>query len=258
MTQQHSNLLLDEPSKRFVNVNTSACFVSLVQFYHLPVVSCISETQIKSSMLFFPIFLILLKFLNLSPRYFFKMLVQVFYCYGSFKNTFITLYGLKFKQIPWCQRFSWFTLLTMGLVYTWENNWHRLLPIMYSGMSFRLQDSPTSGSWAGSSQGDYFFYSLPLPQLIRLLSLHRQQPVTDALGTAKCQKLLQQSFGQEVEREVSDLASSTQKTGFFPFQLFQNDSPNWTFTEIPGQLVHPGNYLKYLQINKLFCSSYDD
>lgn len=53
------NLLLDEPSKRFVNVNTWVCVVSLVQFCHSPIVSCISKTQIESSMLFFPIFLIL-------------------------------------------------------------------------------------------------------------------------------------------------------------------------------------------------------
>lgn len=80
MIQHPSNLLLDEPSKWFVNVSTSACFVSLVQFCHLPVASRLLETQIW-------IFYVLPHFSNFIPNFliflrdiFFKMLVQVFYC----------------------------------------------------------------------------------------------------------------------------------------------------------------------------------
>lgn len=55
---------------------------------------------------------------------------------------------------------------------------------MYSEMSFRLQDSPTSGSWAGSNQGDYFFLFLAFASVDQAVEF--AQPVTDAPGTAKC------------------------------------------------------------------------
>lgn len=123
----------------------------------------------------------------------------------------------------------------MVLVYTWENKWHRLWPIIYSGMSFRLQDSPSSGSSTRSSQGNYLFLLLGFASVeqavefahpVACLLMYQEQPSARSCPSSLLVRLW--------KRTLKELEASTQNTRFFLFQQFQNGSLNWTFTKIPG------------------------